>query len=359
MSAAKAHIALNPDLCDRCGRCVPACAPRAIRVGGGLIYLDADACDSCMKCVEACDRGAIERRSVTGLKAFAAGSARVVVSSRAEAKAARKAAHDAVRSRDLATKAAEKRAALEATVARKSAIAAADGLVAWSVVDAVAILAVLFASLLATQAVLGSELVSVMPGAARIAARAVVLAGFDGIALGVLAFLASRRGSGLWRAFGLGRLEVGWRHRLTSATLVVGLLVATRLVSTLWGAVASAAGFDPPSASTLSSVFGRGGAGLALSVVMVVVVAPLTEELVFRGVVLRALAQRLGRWWAIVASAVLFAAYHGTAWTAVPLAALGMATGWLAWNRRSLWPAIALHALYNGVIVAAAFWLAR
>jgi membrane protease YdiL (CAAX protease family) len=312
-----------------------------------------------MRCVEACDRGAIERRTVGGLRALAAGSGRIVVSSRAEAKAARQAADAAARSREAASKAADRRAALEASLARKTATASADGLVCWTLLDALAILAVLFASLVASRALLGSELVSVMPEAGRIAVRAIVLAGFDALALGVLAFLANRHGSGLWKAFGLGRLNVGWRHRLQSAVLVLGLLVITRLVSTLWGAAASAVGFEPPSASSLTAVFGRGGVGLALSVAMVVVVAPLAEELVFRGVVQRALAQRWGMWGGILSSAVLFAAYHGTAWTAVPLLALGVATGWLAWSRRSLWPAIALHATYNGVIVAAAFWLAR
>ena len=36
-----------------------------------------------------------------------------------------------------------------------------------------------------------------------------------------------------------------------------------------------------------------------------------------------------------------------------------VALGWLAWTRRSLWPAIGLHVLYNAVAVAAAFMLPR
>jgi membrane protease YdiL (CAAX protease family) len=35
---------------------------------------------------------------------------------------------------------------------------------------------------------------------------------------------------------------------------------------------------------------------------------------------------------------------------------LGVALGWLAWRQRSVWPAIALHSLYNAVAVAAAFY---
>ena len=54
-------------------------------------------------------------------------------------------------------------------------------------------------------------------------------------------------------------------------------------------------------------------------------------------------------------SAVLFAVYHVNAWLFLPMLVFGLALGWLTWTRRSLWPAIAMHVLYNGLAVAAAF----
>jgi membrane protease YdiL (CAAX protease family) len=106
-------------------------------------------------------------------------------------------------------------------------------------------------------------------------------------------------------------------------------------------------------------VFGGGIAGLVASVVLVALVAPLAEELAFRGVLLPAFGGVWGMWPAIVVSAALYGAYHLNLWLLFPTMVLGAALGWLAWTRRSLWPAIVLHALYNAVAVAAAFLLTR
>jgi membrane protease YdiL (CAAX protease family) len=90
----------------------------------------------------------------------------------------------------------------------------------------------------------------------------------------------------------------------------------------------------------------------------VVLVGPFVEELLFRGVLLTALDERFGGLVAVLLSAPIFAALHGSVWSFVPLLFLGVALGSLTLSRRSLWPAVVLHAAYNGVFVAAAFWVA-
>lgn len=102
---------------------------------------------------------------------------------------------------------------------------------------------------------------------------------------------------------------------------------------------------------------------LALKVVLallVVCVAPVVEELVFRGVLLSGLASRMRIGWAIVASAVIFGCVHlpdfQFAWYPVPaLILLGLVLAWLRVRTRSLWPSITLHATNN--LVAAIAWL--
>ena len=123
--------------------------------------------------------------------------------------------------------------------------------------------------------------------------------------------------------------------------------------------MSAAAGVGSARAREFTELFGMGGGGLLLAVLMVVLAGPFVEEIAFRGVVLGAAGPRWGMWPAIVASAALFAFAHVTAWMVVPTFVLGIALGWLAWTRGSVWPAIALHVLYNGVVVGAAFWLAR
>ena len=81
--------------------------------------------------------------------------------------------------------------------------------------------------------------------------------------------------------------------------------------------------------------------------VLAVVVAPLTEELVFRGLILRGL---LGRWRpavAITASAALFAATHLNPAQAPVAMLLGLVLGWVFVRTRSLGLCIAGHAANN------------
>lgn len=336
VSTRLSSLALHPDRCDACGRCVTACQAKAIRVSGGYLYIDTDRCDGCGACIEVCGRGAIERR---------AGARKQAAAARANATAVPHGASTA------AQHTAEKPARVPVGAPGSSATG-------WTLLEAVAVCAAIVATLLAGHALAGSQVISVMPSEARAVARGVVAVVLDLVLVGVLAFLAGRRGSGVRVAFGLDR-KVGAAEALSAAGLVLALLVATRVGSTLWGAFAQAVGWEPPSLGGLVSVFGAGWPGLVASVAAVVVVAPFVEELAFRGVVLTALASRTPWWLAIALTALVFAASHGVAWTLVPLFLLGLACGWLAWSRRSLWPAIALHALYNGVVIGAAFWLAR
>ena len=114
-----------------------------------------------------------------------------------------------------------------------------------------------------------------------------------------------------------------------------------------------------PVVAVVNGVAIGGGIGLALSVLLVAFIAPIAEELAFRGVILQSVGARWGQWPAIVVSAMLFAAYHVNLWLFLPMFALGAALAWLAVTRRSLWPAIAMHVLYNSLAVAAAFLVPR
>lgn len=357
MSGSGSHLAIRPELCDRCGECVRACPQGKLRVGAGYIYVDVSECTGCFTCVETCPRGAINRKSSVQIVAQSGTGTggKVVVGSRAEAKAVRKQAAAAEKSRH---KAGTKRN--DETPGGKPAganAAVVQGPVAWGWFDALAVAAVLVVTLLAKEAVLGSPAVELMPPAGKVAARAGVLGIFYLVQLGLLAYLAHRRGVALTGAFRLSLKGMTASGAVQSAVLVAALLVATRAFSTAWGAVVQAMGWAPPTTGTLTGVFGGGGAGLLLAMVMVVVVGPLVEELSFRGVIAGSLASKYGLWPAVLVSAAIFSAYHLTAWVLAPTFFLGCALGWLALTRRTLWPAIALHVLYNGVVVAAAFWV--
>ena len=94
----------------------------------------------------------------------------------------------------------------------------------------------------------------------------------------------------------------------------------------------------------LERLVGSSWQGAALAVV----IAPLTEEFLFRGVILRGLLGRWKPWAAIAVSAVLFAAMHLNR-AQLPIAlATGLVLGWVFVRTRSLGLCMIGHAIFNG-----------
>ncbi|MDP2232547.1 MAG: CPBP family glutamic-type intramembrane protease [Actinomycetota bacterium] len=324
------------------------CEPRSLKIGPSYIFLDSHTCTQCMNCVKACDRGAIVRHSAS----LPAGKS---------APKARKAAERPSTKLPGKTVPARTQAAAD----RRSApavrsIAALGGPVIWTQLEAVALLVVALTTFLGKDALLGSALVQAMPSQGRVFARVAVLVAFYVVQVGVLMMLAHKRGSSLFAAFGLTRIRASLRSWASAVGWVLLLLFATRIAAWVWGVIAQAIGIDPPGSADggLAGIFGNGTIGLALTIGLVVIVAPLVEEMLFRGVLLSAIGSRWSAGVALVGQAALFAAYHFSIWMLVPTFLLGLACGYLAQHRGSLWPAVALHALFNAVPVAIVFWAA-
>lgn len=89
----------------------------------------------------------------------------------------------------------------------------------------------------------------------------------------------------------------------------------------------------------------------AIVVLAIVVVAPIAEELFFRGVIFNAWLRELGWWPAAIGSAILFAISHLSLAQALPLLALGIAFAWAYRRTGSLLTAIGMHATFNAVSV--------
>ena len=84
--------------------------------------------------------------------------------------------------------------------------------------------------------------------------------------------------------------------------------------------------------------------------VAAVLIAPIAEEYLFRGLLYRVLDREWHDWRAVAGSAIFFASYHPfAAW--LPVGALGVVNALLF--RRTGWlvPAIALHMTYNAAVV--------
>ncbi len=183
-----------------------------------------------------------------------------------------------------------------------------------------------------------------------------------GIAVAALSQLASM--AVIWAAAGRGnmRREV---LRLAPpkpswATCVIGGLILVAAVGAFELFLYGVAGFDPFADSKwlrdgLASPYWWG------TVFIAVVLAPLWEEIAFRGFLLSALAKsRLGYWPAAVISTALWTALHA-GYSYAGLASVfvaGLALSWLMWRLGSLRAAVVAHATANVAALLFAYFFA-
>ena len=154
------------------------------------------------------------------------------------------------------------------------------------------------------------------------------------------------------------RLATAVKHSL-GGTLGLGLVLGIGIVIGSVTLIAAGTLVDDGLADRLeerATEIGPEPWQVVLMVVALVVLAPLGEELVFRGLLLRGLVRRLSFWPAALVSAVLFAAAHPDAYTiwprAIALTATGLVLAWL-YRWRGYWAAVTAHATVNGVAAVA------
>jgi membrane protease YdiL (CAAX protease family) len=153
-------------------------------------------------------------------------------------------------------------------------------------------------------------------------------------ALAGLRFLPER---GLWRSIGLGMVLAipAWIGAQVLA------LIGTRLLELIGqrpeeGVAEAAIGLVDP----------------IVLVIALVVVAPLAEELFFRGIVYNAWLREFGMRRAIIGSAALFALIHASIFLILPIFGLGIALAVLYQRTGSLPASMAMHATFNGITLA-------
>jgi membrane protease YdiL (CAAX protease family) len=144
----------------------------------------------------------------------------------------------------------------------------------------------------------------------------------------------------LWH-FGLRRAPL--RHSIGVAFMAVVAFLAFEL--------AYSAVFDPKNPQKIVEDLGadQSTALLVLGAVAVIVVAPIAEELLFRGFLFRVLRMRTGFWAAALIDGVLFGLVHGSLVILPVLAFLGVALCWVYERTGSLFPCIAIHVLNNTI----------
>ncbi|MBM3138760.1 MAG: CPBP family intramembrane metalloprotease [Chloroflexi bacterium] len=172
---------------------------------------------------------------------------------------------------------------------------------------------------------------------------ALITLAFELVLGGIVVYLALRRRVP-WRALGFrppeGALVVGAVVAAYAAILVYqGLLAAAEVLGV------DASGLrrgNPLPADRETALFTWAVLGIA-----VVAVAPVAEELFFRALIFRATAGWVSVPAAYAISGVSFGLFHLNPSVIVPFSAIGAIFAWAYWRSKSLWTAIAAHAIVN------------
>ena len=168
------------------------------------------------------------------------------------------------------------------------------------------------------------------------------------VMFGILLLIA--RGLSLRDAFGLRR-PVSWG---VAAGLVPLSLLAIWIASAIYAQFLDAGdeqGLVPEDWDS-----SRAGAFAAYFVV-VAVIAPIVEELMYRGLGFRLLAP-YGTGIAILVTGLLFGAAHGLLIGFPILSAFGILLGWLRSKTASVYPCIVVHAIFNATALIVSVTLA-
>lgn len=176
------------------------------------------------------------------------------------------------------------------------------------------------------------------------------------LAMGVWPVIVARwKGSGVARDFGLRfkPVDLAWGIGVGIALLIVAGGLGVALTEGL------GVGEDE---STNTQIISDAADTQALWVIVIaaVILAPIVEEIFFRGLCLRAIENRFGTTVAVIGSTILFTLPHftnpslaGTAVLFTVIGVVGLGLAMLTVKTQRLGPAIVAHAVFNGVGVLA------
>jgi len=138
------------------------------------------------------------------------------------------------------------------------------------------------------------------------------------------------------------------RPRLVAIVGLAIVGVGLSAISVAWATLAQHLGYPVP--PSLARILGRFQAGSALGIAQLVVLAPIVEEVLFRGVILRVLLWFYPATVGVVVSTAVFAVTHPNVYQFVPAALYGVVVGVLFVRTGSVMLCVWLHAAYNAAL---------
>lgn len=160
-----------------------------------------------------------------------------------------------------------------------------------------------------------------------------------------------RRGHGSWR-------EIGFRVPPLLPMLLIPLIFVAQMTALIVAngvMVALLGEFENPQVAALTDPGGFSWANFAVVFFVGAIVAPIVEELIFRGLLYQWIRKHTGVIGAVVASAAIFSAVHVIPILFPALFAIGVVLALAFEWSKSLWVVITLHFLQNALGVSVIF----
>jgi membrane protease YdiL (CAAX protease family) len=167
--------------------------------------------------------------------------------------------------------------------------------------------------------------------------------------VGAAVFLAARTGPVNPEQFGLHAPRSWWR----ALGVLVLAAVAFIVISDVYFSLLHQSGQEK---EFVKEIGGNAGTISVLAVcLLVTVIAPVCEEILFRGFIFRSLANWRGPWPATIATGILFGIVHGLSAPAIdllPLALLGFLLCVVYWRTGSIYLTILMHSVNNSIALS-------
>lgn len=154
------------------------------------------------------------------------------------------------------------------------------------------------------------------------------------------------------KELGLDRL-LGWSDLALGPVAFVPYIILTTILSVV--ATNLFPGFDAKQVQELGIQTVTNGTGMAMAFIALVVIAPLAEEILFRGYMYGKVKSYIGMIPAVLLVSVCFGAVHGQWNVALDVFALSIVLCGLRELTGSIWAGVVLHMAKNGLAFAALF----
>lgn len=170
-----------------------------------------------------------------------------------------------------------------------------------------------------------------------------------GVVILAVYLFAVRRGQNDWSVVGFRSFSTWWLATIPVLALVQ--LLGMSLINALLVLPFTGGNFDNPQIEALTGGSSLSIRQLGVLFILVAVIAPIAEELFFRGMLYPLLRQRWSPKVAIVINGFVFALIHFIPILIPGLFFVGMVLAWVRERSGSIIPCMLLHALQNGLVL--------